>query len=147
VKLLKCIEQLIEMEIEGAELYKEIEEVSLGHIEVIARNLKEEELLHAKELKQISEALPGYELLSEAELMNIEDFIIKTPVNRDKFISLTRKEFFTMALQMENDSIQLYDRLKETLKDRTLVYETLENLIEEERRHMYVILKMLHEIK
>lgn len=136
------------MEIEGANLYEKIARASNGEIAKIALAFREEELIHARKLEEINLCLTDEELSLESGLGYLDDFIENSMTSMGKeFNYVTRKDFFVFALQREKDSIILYDSLKDHFQFNKSAYQIILELIEEERKHMYYILKILHELK
>lgn len=60
---------------------------------------------------------------------------------------ITKKELFTYALKLEKASILLYEELVKHFQFSPYLLQVFTKLIEEERKHMYFILRKLHEFK
>lgn len=147
MKLREYVEKLIQMELDAAKLYEEIEQVTSEEIAVAARTFKEEEYSHADILKKIFLNLPPEELSKEVNSSSVNDHELNSSIEAEDESLQNRKNFFLFALQGEKDSLELYGKLKRLFKDDETLSKTFDNLLLEERKHMYFILKNLHEMK
>lgn len=147
MKLSEYVEKLIQMELDAAKLYEEIEQVTSEEIAAAARTFKEEEYSHATILKKIFLNLPPEELSKEVDSISVDAYESNSNTVAQDENFQNRKNFFLFALQGEKDSLELYGKLKRLFKDDETLSQTFDNLLLEERKHMYFILKNLHEMK
>ena len=148
MKLSKAIEHFIDSENRSAVLYEKIAEISAKELETVLLKFRDEELMHAEKLKEFAKNVLDVDLGVRAELLFMEG----SGYGRKKYTEAglrftTRKDFFIFALQGEKDSILTYTEFKEFLLKDSNELKMVDIFIEEERNHMYHILKMMHDLK
>jgi len=57
------------------------------------------------------------------------------------------KDFFIFALNIEKQSIEIYSKCLKNFEENTDEYNLFSELIEQEKKHMLYILKILHELQ
>lgn len=69
-------------------------------------------------------------------------------INKNKYINFEKeKDFFNFAFEIEKKSIDAYSRIIGVFETDTEEYKLFYSLIEEEKKHMIFILKIIHELK
>lgn len=148
MNLLLFVDRLIEMELDGAKIYEEIDDQSLGEISEIAVKFKGEEIKHAKLLESMREELAAITLNMDFEKFYEEELNLRSSkYNKDELKFLERKDFFMFALKGEKESISIYEKIKDMFDLDSKGYSLMDKLIKEEKSHMYFLLKILHDMK
>lgn len=145
MKLYKYLEKFSKMEKYANSAYEMIKANSSDKIAVAACKLAAEELSHEKLLDTLCREIGDYE---------IDDILCHTPefnmnylnLNEMELILKNEKDFFLFSLQLEKDSMFLYDKFKENFKVNSKEYKLFSKLAEVEKEHMYYILKIMHEL-
>lgn len=148
MKLSEALEYFIELENKSAVLYEKTAETSSKELEIIFLKFRDQELEHAQKLSEYRIDIIDIDLGVRVELLFMEGsgYGVKNYTEEGlKFTS--RKDFFIFALQGEKNSILTYTEFKEFLQKDSNEFKMIETFIEEERNHMYYILKMMHDLK
>lgn len=148
MKLHDCFDKFIDLERHASDLYKKIKLGAPEHIARIAETFSKEELKHVKWLKGLKQDVPNSDFEGNEEFYYISDFNFKSlDINGEDLNVKSEKEFFLFALQMEKNSILMYSEFKKFFEMKSNEYELFTKIIDEERSHMYFILKVLHDLK
>lgn len=144
----ELLEHIITTEERAGKIYENIAKISDGDIESTALNFAKQEQHHKKIInKYINEGNELFQNVPENATLLLESYenVQKEAVIKD--VSASRKELFKFALQMEKDSITLYEEIIRLFHLEDFSKEYFEKLVKEERGHMYYVLKQLHELK
>ncbi|WP_353893638.1 hypothetical protein PRVXH_000390 [Proteinivorax hydrogeniformans] len=144
MNLKDCLKHFIHLELEAAKVYEKIAEHSEGEIAQVAKTFQNEEAVHAQRLEELlasKETISNQTVNEELLLLPRYGSELETSTKLD-----TRKQLFTFALQAEKDSILMYQEIANQLPESSALYQFFNDLIKEERDHMFFILKKLHEL-
>lgn len=148
MKFQQLIEKICVMEEAAAFIYGHISENSSGEIKDFCRKLKEQELSHVDELKSLAQEIISYsEIVPEDIVFLLEQAgeLSKENIKEEKMDSI--RDLVRYALEAEKKSIMLYGEMKNIFKPDSNGAKLFEKLIEEEKDHMFFILKVLHTLK
>lgn len=144
----ELLEHIVSTEERAGRIYESIAKISDDDIKKTAVSFAKQEQ-HHKEIinefirdgNELDQVVPeNATLLLESYENNQREALIKN-------VSVSRKELFKFALQMEKDSITLYEEIIRLFHLEDLSKKYFEKLVKEERGHMYYVLKQLHELK
>jgi|GEM_PF-1085409 len=144
----ELLEHIITTEERAGEIYENIAKISDGDLEMTALNFARQEQHHKETIKKfINESKELSQKVPENATLLLESYEKSQVEAVIKNISSSRKELFKFALQMEKDSITLYEEIIRLFHLENFSKEYFEKLVKEERGHMYFVLKQLHELK
>lgn len=144
----ELLEHIINTEERAGLIYESIAELNDGEIKTIAMNFAKQERHHKEMIKKfIEEADELSQEVSENAYLLLNSYEKNQKETVIKKVDTTRKELFKLALQMEKDSINIYEEIIRLFALEGLSKDYFEKLIKEERGHMYYILKQLHDMK
>jgi rubrerythrin len=148
MNLIKYINKFIEMEEDAAWLYEKIAELSDSEIAKIARNYKEEEIRHKEVIKNMAVSLYNDEIAVDENEISADKLSLRSSKYVESELAInSRKDFFLFALQGEKESVSMYNEFLKYLKESTKEHSVFTKLIEEEKQHMYFLLRVLHDMK
>ncbi len=140
-----CINELIKMEENASILYdREVSEAD-ERFKPVMKRLSSEELKHREflldllEKKELLDYVLNEEIVKclESQKVHLKEGISKNP---------SQKEFFKFALQIEENSAELYEKLASYSNIEENFEKTFSKLVFWEKRHMIFILSILHEM-
>src|SRR6056297_835591 len=142
------LKKLIQTESNASEVYEHIAAVNEGDIKATALTFSKEEKNHSQVIKSILDLEEGLEIEVPEEVELIIETNDKEGGDTDSELAgASRKQLFKFALQMEKNSVNLYEKISQCFETKTTGKQQFEKLAKEERSHMYFILKKLHELK
>lgn len=146
--LRELLEKIIQTEDIASLVYERIAAVNKGDIATTALAFAKEETYHAQVIQSIIERSKGLENPVPEEVGILVELAQKEGGDPTiKLIGASRKQLFQHALQIEKNSITLYEDIVRYFAPHTTERQHFEKLAKEERAHMYFILKKLHELK
>lgn len=151
MNLTDCIEKFILLEKESINIYDNISSNSPQNISDIVKIFISEQEKHIDCLYGIlDEVLCDIENINCDEYENVflnlkVDFDILSQKNIEYKID-TEKDLFLFALQRETDLMLLCNHYKMNFSADTDGYKIFHNIADEEKRNMFNILRILHEI-
>jgi len=144
----ELLEHIISTEERAGRIYESIAKISDGDIEITALNFARQEQHHKEIINQfINEGKTLDQIVPENATLLLESYENNQREALIKDVSASRKELFRFALQMEKDSITLYEEIIRLFHLEDFSKQYFEKLVKEERGHMYYVLKQLHELK
>jgi len=144
----ELLEHIISTEERAGRIYDNIAEISDGDIKTTALNFAKQEQHHKEIINQfISEGKALTQDVPENAALLLASYESNQRIALIEEVSTSRKKLFKFALQMEKDSITLYEEIIRLFKLDEFSKKHFEKLVKEERGHMYYVLKQLHELK
>lgn len=134
-----------EMEQFASKMYREIADAAQLDVKKVATRFSEEEEKHAKAIEEIMRLYDQRDVaLSERSYLLLQSWYDKRR-QFDPSEFTTMKDFFKFGLQGEKDSVLLYEEIIKSFPEDSTGYSLITKLIEEEKKHMYYLLKQLHQ--
>lgn len=147
MKFYDYIDKFIDLERKASNVYEKIKLNSPEKIANIAETFSKEELKHVEWLEGLKQSIPDNEVEINEEFYYISDFNFKSVDSKgSEFKVETEKDLFLFSLQMEKNSILMYSEFKNNFPTESDEYELFKRIIDEERSHMFLILKVLHDL-
>jgi rubrerythrin len=141
--LKECIKELIVIEENASALYERESRNSDDRLETAMKAFAKEESNHRDALLFQLEKIEDKAVVISEEIvsrLNRQKDHLKKGIGTDP----SQKEFFKFALQMERNSVELYETLLENFAPETSYGKTFAEFVPEEKRHMIFILNILH---
>lgn len=146
--LRELLEEIIQTEDIASGVYEKISVENGGDIATTAVTFAKQEKNHSQVIRSIIERSEDLENPAPEQL----GLLLKLAQKEDgeptfKLVGASRKQLFQYSLQMEKNSINLYEEIVRYFGPETIEGQLFEKLSKEERAHMYFILNKLHELK
>ena len=142
---IKFLSKVKEMEEFASKMYKEIAEAAQPDVKKVAIRFSEEEEKHALVIEEVMRLYDQREItLNERANLLLQSWYDKRKLF-DPTELTTMKDFFKFGLQGEKDSVLLYEEIIQSFPEGTKGHSMITKLIEEEKKHMYFLLKQLHQ--
>ncbi|QUH24516.1 hypothetical protein [Serpentinicella alkaliphila] len=146
--LRELLEELVLAEELGSQTYEKIAEVNEGDIAKTTLIFAKEEKKHTKVIQYLSEVIEGLENpVPEEVVLLLKKNSGKGEDPTFELEGASRKQLFQYALQIEKNSIELYEEIARHYEPDTVEMKEFIKLAKGERAHMYYILKILHDLK
>ncbi|MDF2505722.1 MAG: Rubrerythrin [Clostridiaceae bacterium] len=141
------MQNLIQLEENAKLLYERISIICSDRLKETVIKFSYEEELH-KEIIQKLFLRIDYEIIPNERILKLirDQFNFYDKKNLE-FEKINEKEFFLIALKIEQSSIEFYTEIIASIDHRTETYKIFNSLIEQEKKHMIKIVKMLHELR
>lgn len=147
MNLRELLEKIALSEEHAMNIYKKIAEKGEENIKKTAEVFAEEKRRHSEEMRKHLKVNEELEEPIPAEIFMLLEIDGKGQESILQREGITKKELFTYALKLEKNSILLYEELVKHFQFSPSWSQVFTNLKEEERKHMYFILRNLHEFK
>lgn len=146
MNLKECFLKLAEIEEYGSELYKQSSEKCSEKLRPVLLSLSLEEKQHKDTIIKLYEDDKLKVIKLENNMEKIIDYQVDYLNNEKNLGFYEEKEFFKFALQLEKNSIEIYEKILEIFAIGSYEYKIFETLIKEEKKHMIYILNKLYEL-
>ena len=144
----ELLKKLVDSEDYVAQLYKKIAKTSEDEFAETVLLFAKQEGTHAIRIGSLLNQLENPDAVVPMEIALLPQWsLTNESVHAESTNFTTRKKLFLYALQVEKDSIVLYEEIVRLFNEDTEGKRIFVQLIEEERKHMYFILRRLHELK
>ncbi len=141
------LQVLVTSENDAGAVYETIAGRNEGEVARTSLVFAEQERRHAQRIKTLVDQVDGMdELVNEDMAKLLTLYVIESETKRE-LKSASRKQLFRYALQIEKDSVLLYQEIAGFFEPETPGRNQFDALVTEERAHMYFVLKQLHDLE
>lgn len=144
--LKECTKELIKMEESASKFYDSMAEVAEPRLYDAMKKLAREEEGHMRALISLLGSSEGQDdvISQNAEKALVsQQLLIKEGIGE----SCSQKDLFKFALTIEEKSVEIYKQLAEEFEYKEMHGKTFTDFIQEEKKHMMFILKILYDLK